>query len=110
MAQNNPNNENTNVYRYHRRYKNINNNNFPNYNIDRSNTLTLFNRLRTIKWIIPFHDINNRFSIRAMRDNIYKNLDNIGRATDKEILKNLPETQIEDKSKLDPEKIIGWYV
>ena len=112
VVQNNPNNERPNIQRYHRRYRNtnnnnINNNNFPNFNIVHPihpiNPIS-FNRPRPIQRFVPFQDINNRFSIRAIFENMYENLDNSVRATDKQILKNLPETQIEDVSKLDPEK------
>ena len=109
VVQNNPNNERPNIQRYHRRYRNtnnnnINNNNFPNFNIVQPINPISFNRPRPIQRFVPFQDINNRFSIRAIFENMYENLDNSVRATDKQILKNLPETQIEDVSKLDPEK------
>ena len=113
VVQNNPNNERPNIQRYHRRYRNtnnninnnnINNNNFPNFNRVHPINPISFNRPRPIQRFVPFQDINNRFSIRAIFENMYENLDNSVRATDKQILKNLPETQIEDVSKLDPEK------
>ena len=75
-----------------------------NPNNERPNIQRSFNRPRPIQRFVPFQDINNRFSIRAIFENMYENLDNSVRATDKQILKNLPETQIEDVSKLDPEK------
>ena len=113
IRNNTHNNERINVHR-NPRTNNLNNNNnfninnFPNYEIDRPNNPISFNRQnRARQRIVPFHDINNRFSIRAIFDDLYSNLDNNNhhvRATDREILNNLPETQIEDVSKLDQEK------
>ena len=113
IRNNTHNNERLNIHR-NPRTNNLNNNNnfninnFPNYEIDRPNNPISFNRQnRARQRIVPFHDINNRFSIRAIFDDLYSNLDNNNnhiRATDREILNNLPETQIEDVSKLDQEK------
>ena len=114
IRNNTHNNERINVHR-NPRTNNLNNNNnnnfninnFPNYEIEHQNNPISFNRLnRARQRIVPFHDINNRFSIRAIFDDLYSNLDNNNhvRATDREILNNLPETQIEDVSKLDQEK------
>ena len=113
IRNNTHNNERLNIHR-NPRTNNLNNNNnfninnFPNYEIDRPNNPISFNRLnRARQRIVPFHDINNRFSIRAIFDDLYSNLDNNNnhvRATDREILNNLPETQIEDVSKLKKKK------
>ena len=91
--QNNNNNiESLNVRPYSRiRYINNNNNNFLNYNSDNPNIPIRTNRI-----------IRPRFRLFPFGNNNYR--DNTVRATDEEILNNLPETQIEDVSKLDQEK------
>ena len=82
---NNQNNEIRNIRRYRRSYSN----NFPNYDIPFPNDLITFNRHRERQRLVPIIDENG---------------DNKVRATDKEIINNLPETQIEDVNKLDSEK------
>ena len=82
---NNQNNEIRNIRRYRRSYSN----NFPNYDIPFPNDLITFNRHRERQRLVPIIDENG---------------DNKVRATDKEILNNLPETKIEDESKLESEK------
>ena len=83
--QNNRNNE----IRNNRRYRRSNSYNASNYDIHYPNDLITFNRHGERQRFVPI---------------MYENNDNGVRATDKQILNNLPETQIEDVSKLDSEK------
>ena len=88
--QNIPNNERRNTDRYLQ-----NNNNIPNYNINYPNNLITFNRQRVRPEVAPV------YGITTILVNIPETSDNNRSATDKEILNNLPETQIEDVNKLD---------
>ena len=83
------------------RNNNINN---DNYHINHNNNFHFEPLEKPRNRIVPFRDINNRFSIRAIFDeiNLNDNNNNRRRAIDKELLNKLPETQ--DVSKLDPEK------
>ena len=92
--QNIPNNEIRNINRYHQN----NNNNIPNYNINYPNNLITFNRQRVRPEVAPI------YGTTTILVNIPERSDNNRSATDKEILNNLPETQIEDVNKLDSEK------
>ena len=103
---NNPNNNNNinpnqridlriNSGRYHQN----NNNNIPNYNINYPNNLIAFNGERVRPRVFPVI-----LGTSTNLVNVNEISDNDRRATDKEILNNLPETQIEDVSKLDSEK------
>ena len=108
LIQNNNNNERINIHRNPRTHNLNDNNNFPNYEINSPNNPISFNRHnRARQRIVPFNDINNRLTIRDLFDNMFSNLNinnnNVG-ANDREILNNLPETQIEDVSKLSQEK------
>ena len=91
----NPNNERRNSGRYHQN----NNNNIPNYNINYPNNLIAFNGERVRPRVFPVI-----LGTSTNLVNVNEISDNDRRATDKEILNNLPETQIEDVSKLDSEK------
>ena len=106
---NNFNNNNNNLNNIFPNINEIDNNinlNYNNNHINHNNNFHFEPLERPRHRIVPFRDINNRFSIRAIFDEMNLNDGNNNRrkATDKELLNNLPETQIEDVSKLDAEK------
>ena len=87
-----------------RRHNNINNNNRI-HNINRPHPQP--NAFIPGPRLFPFHNINNRQSIGTMFQELISSYENSGsgaHATDREILNELPETNIEDVSKLDSDK------
>ena len=91
-----------NVQNVHRIRRNNNNNNNNNRNnIEHPQPFVYLSSHRNF----PFHNINNRQSIGTMFQELFSDLENSGiRATDRDILNELPETNIEDVSKLDSDK------
>ena len=86
-----------NVQNVHRIRRNNNNRN----NIEHPQPFVYLSSHRNF----PFHNINNRQSIGTMFQELFSDLENSGvRATDRDILNELPETNIEDVSKLDSDK------
>ena len=95
-----------NSHRIHRSNHNNNNlNNNNNYNRHNNNNIHRHHPVFiTRSRIIPFVDINNRSTMGTIFNQIYSNLESGVRGTDREIMNELPETTIEDVSKLDAEK------
>ena len=90
-----------NVQNVHRIRRNNNNNNNNRNNIEHPQHFVYLSSHRNF----PFHNINNRQSIGTMFQELFSDLENSGvRATDRDILNELPETNIEDVSKLDSDK------
>jgi hypothetical protein len=91
-----------NVQNVHRIRRNNNNNNNNNRNnIEHPQPFVYLSSHRNF----PFHNINNRQSIGTMFQELFSDLESSGvRATDRDILNELPETNIEDVSKLDSDK------
>ena len=90
-----------NVQNVQRIRRNNNNNNNNRNNIEHPQHFVYLSSHRNF----PFHNINNRQSIGTMFQELFSDLENSGiRATDRDILNELPETNIEDVSKLDSDK------
>jgi len=90
-----------NVQNVPRIRRNNNNNNNNRNNIEHPQHFVYLSSHRNF----PFHNINNRQSIGTMFQELFSDLENSGvRATDRDILNELPETNIEDVSKLDSDK------
>ena len=91
-----------NVQNVHRIRRNNNNNNNNNRNnIEHPQPFVYLSSHRNF----PFHNINNRQSIGTMFQELFSDLESSGvRATDRDILNELPETNIEDVSKLYSDK------
>ena len=108
------NNERQNVQNVNRnRRPNHNNNNNVNNNINNNNNNSRHNNnlivpsrpvFVTRRRIIPFIDINNRNTIGTIFRQVYSDLESGVHGTDRQILNELPETKIEDVSKLDADK------
>ena len=94
-----PNYDIQNVQNVPRIRRNNNNNNNNRNNIEHPPVYLSSHRN------FPFHNINNRQSIGTMFQELFSEFENSGvRGTDREILNELPETNIEDVSKLDSDK------
>ena len=90
-----------NVQNIPRIRRNNNNNNNNRNNIEHPQHFVYLSSHRNF----PFHNINNRQSIGTMFQELFSDLESSGvRATDRDILNELPETNIEDVSKLDSDK------
>ena len=67
-------------------------------------SINIFSNNQRRRRFIPFMNFNNEGALENIFEQFLQSMGNREHPTDEEILNELPETQIEDATKLDPEK------